>query len=221
MEAVKILQITPVTHDVKRFVVAKPEGYVFVPGQATDVTINNEVWKGEKRPFTFTSLAEEPNLEFIIKGYVDHNGMTKALHDLSVGDELLIGDAWGAINYKGSGVFIAGGAGITPFIAIFKKLQKENKLEGNKLIFSNKESKDVILENDLKKWFKGEDLILTLTKEDGGGYEKGRVDGNFLKKHVSDFSKNFYICGPKEMVKDLVGVLQEIGAKNQSLVFEK
>ena len=184
MQVVKIISTKPITHDVKEFIVEKPEGYTFIPGQATHVTINNKKWKSERRPFTFTSLNKDANLEFIIKGYRDHDGMTKVLHELNAGDELLIGDAWGAISYKGPGVFIAGGAGITPFIAIFRKLEKENKLSGNKLIFSNKESKDVIMESELKNWFKGEDLILSLTREEKPEYEKGRVDENFLKKHM-------------------------------------
>lgn len=221
MQAVKIIDIENLTHDVKKFVVEKPKGYKFVPGQATHITINNKKWESEKRPFTFTSLNEDTNLEFIIKGYEDHNGMTKEIHELKMGDELLIGEAFGAINYKEPGVFIAGGAGITPFIAIFRKLEKENKLSGNKLIFSNKESKDVIMESDLKNWFKGKDLILSLTKEEKPEYEKGRVDENFLKKHITDFSQNFYICGPKEMVKGINNILQSLGVKAESLVFEK
>ena len=221
MEIVKILQINPITHDVNEFVVEKPVGYKFIPGQATHVTINNKKWKSERRPFTFTSLNENSNLEFIIKGYKKHDGMTKALHELSVGDELLIGDVFGAIEYKEPGVFVAGGAGITPFIAIFRQLEKENKLTGNKLFFSNKESKDVILESNLKNWFKGEDLILTLTREEKEGYEKGRVDEKFLKNKVTNFSQNFYICGPKEMVKGIKDVLHELGAKPDALVFEK
>jgi ferredoxin-NADP reductase len=44
------------------------------------------------------------------------------------GDQLIIRDVWGAITYKGKGVFIAGGAGITPFISIFRDLSARNEL---------------------------------------------------------------------------------------------
>lgn len=37
---VKVLLIEGVTHDVRRFVVEKPEGYSFVPGQATEVSMS-------------------------------------------------------------------------------------------------------------------------------------------------------------------------------------
>jgi len=76
---VKIISIEAVTHDVKRFTVQKPEGYTFKPGQATDVSINTPALKDEKRPFTFTGLKESEHLEFTIKIYDSHKGVTKEL----------------------------------------------------------------------------------------------------------------------------------------------
>jgi len=145
--SVKIISIQPVTHNVRHFRVEKPAGYSFVPGQATEVAINKPRWKEERRPFTFTSLNDWDHLEFTIKIYSDHDGVTNQLGHLNVGDELLLHDVWGAIQYKGEGVFIAGGAGVTPFIAIMRQLKKENKIGNNKLIFSNKTEKDIILKN--------------------------------------------------------------------------
>lgn len=116
---VKILTVGHLTHNVKRFVVEKPAGYEFIPGQATDVAINRPGWTDQCRPFTFTSVPDAHFLEFTIKIYTGHNGVTEQLAKLGPGDELLIHEVFGAIAYKGPGVFIAGGAGITPFIAIF------------------------------------------------------------------------------------------------------
>lgn len=86
----------------------------------------------KKRPFTFTSLNDNSFLEFTIKIYNDHEGVTKQLGLLKTGDKLLIDDVWGAIEYKGPGYFIAGAAGLTPFIAILRDLyQKNNRRETN------------------------------------------------------------------------------------------
>jgi len=108
---VAIKSIKQITHDVKKFTFEKPEGYSFTPGQATEVSINKEGWKDEKRPFTFTSLNVDPNLEFTIKIYEDHDGVTNQIGKLEVGDEFIINDPWGTIQYKGPGVYLAGGAG--------------------------------------------------------------------------------------------------------------
>lgn len=89
-----------VTHNVLRLVTEKPKGYHFNPGQATELAIDREGWREEKRPFTFTSLPDDTELEFTIKVYPSHDGMTEQLPKLQVGDHLIIGDSWGAISYE-------------------------------------------------------------------------------------------------------------------------
>ncbi|HMH23685.1 MAG TPA: FAD-binding oxidoreductase [Puia sp.] len=91
---VKILNIEEITHDVRRYQLQKPAGYHFTPGQATDVSINQPRWKEELRPFTFTALNDAPYLEFTIKSYRDHDGVTNQLGKLVPGDELIVRDVW-------------------------------------------------------------------------------------------------------------------------------
>lgn len=219
-DTVKILDIQSLTHDVKQYKVEKPKGYSFTPGQATEVAINKEEWKKELRPFTFTSLPEDDHLEFVIKSYHDHDGVTNQLDKLDVGDELIINDSWGAIEYKGKGVFIAGGAGITPFIPIFKSLVKQKLLDGNQLLFANKTGKDVILESYFRKTLDN-DFVSILENEDLSGHETGRIDQAFLEKHVSDFSQHFYVCGPDPMIKAISKILEKLGANPDAITFEK
>jgi len=212
---VRIIAIHDVTHNVKSFKIEKPANYVFTPGHATDVSINKKGWEKETRPFTFTSLNEDTNLEFTIKGYKDHNGVTNQLHLLKAGDELIIRDVWGAISYKGEGYFIAGGAGITPFIAILRQLKKDNKIQGNKLFFSNKTTADIILKDELVSML-GKDAVFICTDED-----KRHIDANFIKKEVPDFTKHFYVCGPDKMITDINNILTAMDASPDTVVFEK
>lgn len=216
---VKILETEKITHDCKRFVTEKPENYSFVSGQATMISVDKNGWRNEKRPFAFTSLNEDPFLEFTIKEYPEHKGVSQQIHMLKKGDKLIIGEPFGAIRYKGKGVFIAGGVGIAPFISIFRRLRKDGKLDDNKLIFSNKTSKDVILKKELKETFGENNLLLTLTGEEKKGYEFGRIDKNFLKKYINDFSQNFYICGPPKFVESMKQSLKELGAEPDNLIY--
>src|SRR5437868_6810901 len=213
---VKILEITEVTHDVKSFKFEKPEGYSFVPGQATDVSVNKPGWEDELRPFTFTSLNEHPYLQFTIKRYADHNGVTNQIHQLKAGDELIIRDVWGAIEYKGEGYFIAGGAGITPFLAILRQLKKENHIGNNQLFFCNKTENDIILKDELQGML-GKNAVFTTTNEKSENYEFARIDQKYLKEHIKDFTKRFYICGPDQMVVDINNILSKLGAKSEAV----
>ena len=217
---VKIFSIDPVTHNVRRIRYQKPGSYSFNPGQATDVSINKAGWENELRPFTFTCLTDESFLEFTIKVYQDHKGVTNEIGKLRPGDELIIRDVWGAIEYKGPGYFIAGGAGITPFLAILRYLRKENKLEGNTLFFSNKTSKDIIVEKELTAML-GKKAIYLLTQENNTKYHHGYIDEQFMKSNIEDFKKHFYVCGPTKMVEDISSILIKLGASADTVVFEK
>jgi hypothetical protein len=217
---VKITGISDVTHDVKRITVEKPDGLNFEPGQATDVAIDKPEWRDEQRPFTFTSLNSWPELEFIIKIYPEHGGVTEQIGMLREGDRLLIEDPWGAIRYKGQGCFIAGGAGVTPFIAIIRDLQSKGELSGNSLVFSNRTESDIILRSEIEA-AKGLDYLFTVTDQPESELARGMIDREFLEKHVSNFEQEFYVCGPPEMVESVSACLKELGAKPDSIVFEE
>jgi ferredoxin-NADP reductase len=219
-KAAKILMTAFVTHDVKRFVLQKPRGFKHVAGQATLVAINQPDLAENAHPFTPTSLPEDGVLEFTIKGYPEHHGLTERLHQLGPGDTLLLGPVFGTIQYKGPGVFIAGGAGITPFIAILRQLAREGGLAGNSLIFSNKTRGDVILEQELRAYL-GDRCILTLSRESNPAYESRRVDEAFLREKIADFSQPFYLCGPPPMVDAVTETLRKLGANPDNVVFEQ
>lgn len=217
---VQILETENITHNVKRFKLSKPDSYTFKPGQATDIVINLPAWKEERRPFTFTGLNDWANLEFTIKIYDDHDGVTNELGKLHAGDELILHDVFGAINYKGEGVFIAGGAGVTPFIAIFRQLQRDGKIGNNKFIFSNRTSKDIILKDEFEKML-GQNFINTLTDEKTEKYENRKIDKSYLQEKIKDVSDYFYICGPDPMIESINKDLQNLGVDKSKIVIEQ
>ena len=217
---VRILNIEQVTHDVKKFHIEKPEGYSFKPGQATEVSINTPPLKNEKRPFTFTSLNASPFLEFTIKIYSQRNGITNELGKLKPGAELILRDVWGDISYRGEGVFIAGGAGITPFISILRDISTKNGLLGNTLIFANKSKSDIIYESELKNML-GSRFINILSDEATEGYFHGFITPEFLKANLPSSLKNLYLCGPPPMMDALLIHLKSMGIGNELIVMEK
>jgi len=216
---VKIKSIKRVTHDVKQFTTDKPDGYDFKPGQATDISINREGWKGEERPFTFTNLPWDDDLQFVIKGYPEHKGVTNEMHQLKEGDEFILRDIYGSITYKGEGVFIAGGAGVTPFISILRYLNSKNELGDNKLIFANKTSKDIILKDEFDNML-GNNFINILSDEKTDEYAHGFITEDFLKNYIHGNVKYVYLCGPLPMMKALKKQLKNLGVSKKSIVEE-
>ncbi|MBC2602232.1 FAD-binding oxidoreductase [Puniceicoccus vermicola] len=220
MPTVEIQSIQSLNYNVRQFRTEKPDGYEFTPGQATLVAIDREGLREEKRPFTFTSLPDDDFLEFTIKTYPSHEGVTDKLKELNRGEHLILEDPWGAIQFKGKGTFIAGGAGVTPMLAILRNEASKGSDAVSRLIFSNKKEKDLFLEEELKTVSEGR-LLLTFTDQEVDEAEYGRVDEGFLRKHVSDFNQYFYVCGPPEMVESVEEDLEKLGADPDKIVTEE
>lgn len=218
-KTVKIKSLEYLNHDVIEIITERPENYTFKPGQATDVSIEKKGWKEEKRPFTFTSLPDEDDLQFIIKTYPSHHGVTEQLATLTTGDELTLGEVYGAIEYKGKGLFLAGGAGITPFISILKSLDNKKDVHGNALVFANKTTKDIFYKEHLQSLL-GKQYLNILSQEKTKEHPHGHIDEAFLQAMVTDVSKYFYVCGPPKMTKAIVGNLHNLGVKHENIVTE-
>lgn len=218
-QEVTIKSIGHETHDVLNIVLEKPEGLDFKPGQATEIFVEESGWENEGRPFTFVSLPKDENLEFMIKTYPSRQGVTDKLLSLKAGDHLILNDVFGAIAYKGEGTFIAGGAGVTPFISIFRELRAQNKIGNNKLIFANKTKKDIILEDEFREML-GDNFINILSEDTADGMAHGRITEKFLLNCGLDLNKHFYICGPPPMMEAVEKQLANLNVKKDQLVEE-
>lgn len=216
----ELKDIKPVTHDTNHLIFKRPEGFTFEPGQATDFALDRMGWRDEKRPFTFTSLPHQDTLEFVIKSYPEHDGVTEQIAKMKPGDQAIIDDPWGAIEDEGTGTFIAGGAGITPFIAILRERLKQNgSLDGCKLIFSNSTEKDIILREEFEN-MPGLKTIFTVTDQDDAGVFTKKIDKEFLAEHIGQMDGHFYVCGPEPMIHDVVADLKSLGVSEDKIVIE-
>lgn len=217
---VKIKSIMHITHDVLQVVTEKPKDYNFIPGQATEVAINKNGWKDKKRPFTFTSLPDNDYLEFTIKTYPAHKSVTNELLKIKKDDELILHNVFGAINYKGEGVFIAGGAGVTPFISIFRYLHSKNEIGECKLIFANKTQDDIILKQEFKNLL-GNNFINILSEEKVNGYANGLITMDFLQDNFGGINQYFYLCGPPPMIEFVEKQLLDLNVGEKHIIKEE
>lgn len=218
-QTLRVKEIEKVTHNVLGFRFNHPDEVDFTPGQATELAVDKEGWRDEAHPFTFTSLPEQDYLEFTIKIYPDHQGVTDQLSKLEIGDKVILNDIFGAIHYKGKGTFIAGGAGVTPFISILRDLNKKEELSGNRLIFANSTKEDIINKEEFQSIL-GDDFKNILSREKVESYGHGRIDKEYLKDNITSMDDYFYICGPKPMMEATEDALKELGVKKDQIVKE-
>ena len=219
MDTLKILSIEYITRDVLQILTERPSSMEFSPGQAADISINKNGWKEEIRPFTFTSLPGDNFLQFTIKTYPERKGVTNELRGLKRKDELILHGVFGAIAYKGEGVFIAGGAGATPFISIFRYLKAENLIGNNKLIFANKTRDDIILRYEFEHML-GRNFVNILSDEKTSQFYHGYLNEDFLRSHLAGPGKYVYLCGPPPMMDAVEAILKKLKIDESSIIKE-
>ena len=132
---------------------------------------------------------------------------------------MILHDVFGDIAYKDEGVFIGGGAGVTPFISIFRYLHSKNEIANNKLIFANKTKADIILEEEFKNLL-GANFINILSDEKVDGYANGYITEDFLKVNIGDLNKNFYVCGPPPMMDVIEKILANLHVDEKLIIKE-
>jgi ferredoxin-NADP reductase len=139
--------------------------------------------------------------------------MTNKLLNVNAGDELILHEVFGAINYKGPGLFIAGGAGVTPFIA-------DNRLNDSTLLFANKSTEDIILRGEFEEML-GDRFINILDKSDDPKIKEGHIDKELLKQYVKGNTQYYYVCGPDKFVEVMAQCLQDLGINKSQIVIEE
>ncbi len=212
-------QINSTTHDTHHLVFDRPKGLEYTPGQAFELHLLKEGWQKKGRPFTPVSLPDEPTLEFIIKSYPDHHGVTEQIAKMEPGDEVEMKGPFGALSDKGPGVFIAGGAGITPMIAILRKrLRDHGTLAGSTLLFANKTEADVIWRDKFEA-MKGLTTAFVVD-EPNSSLPQQRLDRDYLSQFVQTDSR-CYLCGPPPMMDAVRAALHDLGVEDTQIIQEE
>lgn len=219
MHSSRLLLREIMTHDVQRYILQKPAGFSFSPGQALNLALDEPQWRDQPRPFTLTNRVDDEVLELMIKSYGSHDGVTEHLAQAKPGTPLLLSDPFDSFSYQGPGWFIAAGAGITPFLAIIRDLAERDELGGLNLIFSNKTPADILQQRELQYYF-GDRVHFICTRERADICDHfGHIDDDYLARTIPDFSQAFYVCGPSGFTKTVQESLQSRGGTPQSMNF--
>lgn len=213
---VTVLNAEQLTHDVVRLTLQRPRNYYFTAGQAIDFRLDRPEVKEKVSPFTFTGLNTADHLELTIKCYPDHHGITEQVPKLRAGDEVIISEPFDTVALKGPGTFIAGGTGITPFIAILRQMKADGTLGGNSLFHFNKKREDTFMQDEFRGLL-GNNFHSVLSLEEAPGHLYGMVGADLLKTHVRDFKQPFYTCGPEGFVKAVKAALTSLGASESMI----
>ncbi len=222
----KVIDIIQETPDTRTFRLKPENTFNYIPGQFIMTGLKDGTDSaGNKVPARAYSIASAPGEATIdiTLNLVPGGKLTPHLFKLKAGDELDVKGPFGKFTLDENAnniVVIAGGTGIAPFRAFWRRLIKNGM--GSKLIvlYSTKTKNDIIYKQELEEIKKsGVRVAVTLTREEGEWNEnRGRIDAETIKKSVPRLNNSlFYICASTDMVKSMEELLRSIGVQKEMI----
>ncbi len=228
----KIVSIKDETPRVKTFKLAWPniETFTFLPGQFMMLSVPgfvNAAGITVKRAYSIASApADKGFLEFTITAK-SPTGLSIKFHQLNVGDTVIAEGPAGHFMLKKplhNVTFIAAGSGISSLRSMYRQLLLEGYAEPVTLLAGFKAPVDAIFKDELHhlaEKHKNFHVITSITADDASWTGlKGRVTAVIPKVFTDVATRDFYLCGPPEMVNDTLAVLTGLGVPRAQIFRE-
>ncbi len=188
-----------------------------LPGQFAFVKFEVQGVLNESHPFTISSHPNVAGLRFSIKQLGDY---TRELSNLQNGTKVKIDGGYGtfsnAVITKPHQVWVAGGIGITPFLAMAKQLPQGQSVD---LFYSLKTKSEAVYLDELQTDSQNDpNLKLHTWYTDTQGYLTAE---QILKQVAEPNNTVFLICGPPPMMSSLRSQLRILGVKNDMIQTEE
>ena len=202
---------------------ADGSSFQFLPGQYVNIEVPGT---SHTRSYSYSSKPDAPEGEFLIK-LVPGGLMSNYLkEEAKVGGELNIVTPLGSFylrEVQRDLIFIAGGTGIAPFMAMLEKLKAENNTTPIHLFYGATTGENVVELERLKAFSEIMPLqIFTCTSdEQAEGHDKGFVTQWINKELLGDKAYDIYICGPNAMVEAVKTTLDKEAIQHVNFYMEK
>ena len=182
-------------------------------GQHVDVRLTAEDGYQAERSYSIASGPNNGKLELTVELIEDGEVSPYLVEELRHGDTFELRGpigGWFAWDPSQGGplLLVGGGSGVVPLRAMLRARTADIPA---RLIYSARTLEDVIYRNELEGL--GDDLVLTLTREQRGGFHSGRVDADLLRE--AGFSPaqdpRIFVCGPTPFVESVASALVALG----------
>lgn len=199
----------------------RPEGFTFEAGQFIQVRLpklSHRDRKGRSRVFSITSSPLD-GAQVSIAYRETGSGFKRTLRDLDVGAEVQIEGPHGFYTLprdpSRSINLVAGGIGITPFMSMVRATRSsDNPAPQMTLLYANWSPKTAAYLEELEDSERG-NRRLTVRKH------FGVIDEAFIRNHVNDLHRIWYIAGPPVMGDAVRSALHVLGVDSDQVHFEE
>lgn len=231
----EVTSVTQETHDVWTVRLSPPaRGNIpdYMPGQFHFVTfLRDPSLPVEEHHWTISSSPAQK--EYVSSTIKESGDFTSTIGRTKPGDKAIVESPFGRFSYvlhpeDKDIVFISGGIGITPIMAMLRHMRDVNADIQVLLIFANKTRNDMVFGEELESLEAADKPnlkvvpVLSNPDEDRQG-ETGYVDADLLKRYCGENlqSKAYYVCGPPIMADKVFEALHSLGVSDDRIRSER
>ena len=228
MAEITLRRREPVAEGTLAFYFDKPAGFSHEAGQNALFTLpdlREEDAAGPTRTFTIASAPHER--ELMIATRMRDSAFKRFLGAAPPGTKIeMEGPAGLMVLHEDPArpaVFLAGGIGITPFLAMTRDAMKRELAHRIVLFYSNRRPQDAAFLAELERR-QGPNFRLVTTMTDAPEWrgEKRRIYPELLAQHVPDvLAPVYYFAGPPGMTMAVQGMLKELGVSEDDMRSEE
>ena len=194
--------------DAKTFVLKADKLAYFRAGQYVSVKL--QIGKAvTARPYTLAASprrALEGEYEITVKKAADGFVSDYILENWEVGTEVTLSGPEGPFSYEPMRdepevVGLAGGSGITPFMAMARAIADGTEDFRLTLLYGSRTREDILYAEELKEICASTDkvkVVHVLSEEKAEGFEHGFIGAELIQKYAPE-DYTLYICGPRAM----------------------
>ena len=177
-----------------------------------------------------SSPAQQTSISLAVKRDNSGHPVTNWVHqDARMGDEVEIrlgGEFFYTPDEAESVVLVAGGIGLTPLMSIVSAVDELASDTRLTLVYSASTPQELLFRQELESIAGHNERIrcvFTVTQSPPGTWSghKGRIDSDLLQAVSVDLGALFFVCGPPDMIRDMVRLLRDLGVPRTRIRYEQ
>ena len=179
----------------------------------------------EEHPFTMSSPAGAPEIAFTAKVLGDWTATMRAIEP---GDPVAVDGPYGLFSIDRVPldrqlVFLAGGVGITPFLAMLRTLDQRAESRPVRLVWNVRHAADLFCASELDaiaERLDGVHWSAVVSRDPGWPGQRGRLDPAFLSGMDLPENALYFLCGPVPQMEAIIRHLRSRGVAPSNIRFE-
>lgn len=201
-----------------------PAQLSYLAGQYVNVSVPGTT---QTRSYSFSSMPKGGEAEFLVRN-IPGGQMSGYLASLAKpGDALTLTGPNGAFYLRDATrplLFLAGGTGLAPFLAMLDVLKGRNVKQPVHMIYGVTRDEDLVHVDRLAAFaaaIPGFTFTTVVADPESGHARKGYVTHHLPDAALHDGNVDVYLCGPPPMVDAVRAYLADKGVKPANFYFEK